>query len=306
MQWNTHYRALEDFGRGISEIADLGANTLLVSIAGYMEHAHSQAIFIDSRRFPAPGDFKKLIAQANERQLHVIIMPIVLLSNPRGSEWRGVIDPPDWDEWWQQYEEFILYFADLARDSGADAFTVGSELVSTEKYTSRWEQIIQKVRTRFHGQLGYSANWDHYKPVKFWDKLDFLGMTSYYTLADERNPSVADIVKKWQPIRDEIMTWARSTGKPLFLTEVGWCSQEGAAQAPWNYYQNMKATPAGLEEQRRLYEAFLKAWDATPGLAGVIWWEWTPGDGGPDDYGYTPKAKPAEKIMRDWFAELGR
>lgn len=303
VQFNTFYQADESFRRALDEIAELGANSVLLSTAGYMEHAHAQAIYIDSRKLPSREEFVELIRHARKRGLYVILMPIVLLSNPRGSEWRGVIDPPDWTEWWRQYDEFILYFADLAQEGGADAFTVGSELVSTEKYTPKWERIVEQVRKRFTGKLGYSANWDHYKPVKFWDRLDFLGMTSYYTLADQDDPSIEQIVKKWKPIRDQIMDWARTTGKPLYLTEVGWCSQEGAAQAPWNYYQNQRATAAGMEEQRRLYEAFIRAWEGTSGLEGVMWWEWTHDGGGTSDYGYTPKGKPAERVLRDWFAE---
>lgn len=287
----------------LAEIADLGANTVLLCVPGFMEHAGAQAIYLDTRKVPPPADFAALLRRCREHGLKPILMPIVLLRHPRGSEWRGVIDPPSWDEWWRQYEEFILYFADIAREGGAEALMVGSELVSTEKYTARWRALIAAVRPRFHGgKLGYSANWDHYRPIEFWDDLDFIGMTSYYTLADKANPTVEEIVARWRPIRDDVLAWQRRVGKPILLTEVGWCSQEGAAKAPWNYYQNQRATPAGMEEQRRLYEAFIRAWNDTPALMGVIWWEWTTAPGGPSDFGYTPKGKPAEDVLRAWFA----
>jgi hypothetical protein len=32
-------------------------------------------------------------------------------------------------------------------------------------------------------------------------------------------------------------------------------------------------------------------------------WEWTPGDGGPNDRGYTPEGKPAEQVLRQWLAK---
>ncbi len=288
----------------IREVAALGANTVLLTTAGYMEHAQAQVIFIDARKSPSPEEFKELIREAKKLGLRVIVMPIVLLSRPRGSEWRGVIEPPDWDDWWSQYRDFAVHFADIARDGGADGLIVGSELVSTEKYTSQWVKVIEKVREHYpRGMLGYSANWDHYKPVQFWDKLDFVGMTSYYTLADKDNPSVEEIAARWRPIYDEIVAWQRQVGRPIILTEVGWCSQEGAAKNPWNYYANMKGTPAGHEEQRRLYEAFIQVWGQSPALSGVIWWEWTGGEGGPADYSYTPKGKPAEEVLRRWFSE---
>ncbi|MEW6198566.1 MAG: hypothetical protein AB1601_07890 [Planctomycetota bacterium] len=306
IQVATGHRPLETYGPLLAEIAALGANTVLLSVAGYMEHATSQSIYIDARKVPSPADFQALIRRARELKLRPIVMPIVLLRNPRGSEWRGVIDPPDWDDWWRQYTDFVLYFADIARAGQADALMVGSELVSTEKYTARWVKVIETVRPRFGlpecgEKLGYSANWDHYRPVEFWDRLDFIGMTSYYTLADKKGPTVEEIMAKWEPIKRDILEWQRGIGKPLLLAEVGWCSQEGAAMAPWNYYQNQRATPAALEEQRRLYEAFIRVWNNTPELMGVIWWEWNASAGGPGDYGYTPKNKPAEQVLRRWF-----
>lgn len=296
--------ALETYQPLIREVAELGADTLLLSVSAYMEHARSQAIYIDARQTPSRGDLITLIRAARQHRLRTILMPIVLLKHPRGSEWRGVIDPPRWEQWWKDYRDVLKYFADIAREGEADALVVGSELVSSEKHTSEWETTIWTARAHFpEGKLGYSANWDHYKPVKFWHLLDFIGMTSYYGLADKKSPSVAEIAARWRPIYQEIMDWRRQVGKPLLLTEVGWCSQEGAAKSPWNYYQNMKATPAGHEEQRRLYEAFLQVWDGSPGLLGVIWWEWSPPPGGPGDFNYTPRNKPAEQVLRRWFAE---
>ena len=303
VQLTTAHEADQTYRRLIDEIADLGANTVLLCPSGKMEHARSQGIYVDARSTPSPETMIAIIRHARERGLKVILMPIVLLSHPRGSEWRGVIDPPDWEDWWSQYRDFVRHFADIAREGDAHALIIGSELVSTEKYTSEWVQVIELARRHFHGQLGYSANWDHYKPVAFWDKLDFIGLTSYYTLADNANPTIDEIVQRWLPIKQAILDWRKSTGKPIILTEVGWCSQEGAATAPWNYYQNMKATPTGHEEQRRLYEAFLRAWDGTDGLAGVIWWEWTTAPGGSGDFNYTPRNKPAEQVLRRWFDE---
>lgn len=285
----------------LREIAELGADTVLFSTAAYMEHARGQAIFIESRSTPSAEKFTALIREARGLGLRVIVMPIVLLKHPRGSEWRGVIEPPDWHKWWEDYRQVIGYFADIAREGGAEVLMVGSELISTERNTAQWVRVIELARSRFPGKLGYSANWDHFRPIQFWDKLDLVGMTSYYTLAKDKSPTVEQLVESWQPIRQDITGWAREVGKPIVLTEVGWCSQEGAASAPWNYYQNQKPTPDGHEEQRRLYEAFVRAWQDAPQLAGVIWWEWSESPGGPGDHGYTPRGKPAERVLREWF-----
>ncbi len=38
----------------------------------------------------------------------------------------------------------------------------------------------------------------------------------------------------------------------------------------------------------------------------MIWWEWTTYGGGDDCYNYTPKGKPAEKLLRKWFRQKSR
>src|SRR3712207_7890009 len=43
-----------------------------------------------------------LIGHAKSRNLRVVLMPIVLLDRPRGNEWRGVIKPESWDEWFER------------------------------------------------------------------------------------------------------------------------------------------------------------------------------------------------------------
>ncbi len=60
-----------------------------------------------------------------------------------------------------------------------------------------------------------------------------------------------------------------------------------------------------LELQRKLYEGFFRSWHGNPNLAGYMIWEWTPGDGGRNDPGYTPEGKPAEQVLRQWLAKGG-
>ena len=287
----------------IRQIAALGANSVTISLSGYQKHAASWRISNDPERTPRPGDVKTLIAVARADNLRVILMPKILLREPRGSEWRGRIQPPSWDDWFDQYRRFIVAWARVAEEARAEVFLVGSELVTTEKKTAHWLRTIRDVRQVFHGQLAYSANWDHYSKIEFWPKVDLIGLTTYYKLSDEPMPSVSDLVEAWQPITKEILTWQARAGKPLLFTEVGWASQPGCSIEAWNYYRTSSPSPDGLEEQRRCYEAFARVWADVPQLAGTIWWEWTDQPGGPDDVGYTPKGKPAEEVLRTWFAQ---
>jgi hypothetical protein len=287
----------------LSEVANLGADTVMLSVARYQEHAASPAIYNDPERMPTEEQWRQIIAAAHDQNLRVLLMPIVLLSDPKGTEWRGEIKPPNWDVWWKSYDDYIVHMARICETNHVEVMTVGSELVSTEKYTERWKKLIGDVRKVYKGKLSYSANWDHYRNIEFWSDLDYVGMTTYYQLSDEANPTLVALLDAWKPIKENILSWQKTVGKPIIFTEVGWCSQEGASVEAWNYYHKQQATEAGREEQRRLYKAFMETWRDVPQVGGVIWWEWTDSNGGNDDYNYTPRGKPAEKELRRWFRD---
>ncbi len=306
LAWQIHRakESVDEARKLLPEIAALGADAVLISNAGYQEHAGSETFQIDPAVTPSEEQWKEIFRIAHGNGLRVVFMPIILLSSPRGNEWRGVINPPNWDDWFEQYREFLMHFARIAQANNVEVMAVGSELVSTERYTERWRKLITDVRKVFRGKLTYSANWDHYKVVEFWDQLDLVGMTSYYKLASEPKPPLETLVEAWKPIKRGLLRWQQQIGKPLLFTEVGWPSQEGAAIEPWNYYYKQEATQGGLEEQRNCYKAFMEVWFDTPGVGGIIWWEWNDTPGGPSDYNYTPRGKPAEKELRAWFARV--
>lgn len=318
---NRHHLGL--FKKAIREIADLGADTVEISISAYQENGSSSTIAIGSHNAPTKQEMEDLVKTARAAGLRVIVLPIVLLDAPRGTEWRGRIVPGDPDRWWADYREFISYYAEAVSNAGGGLFMVGSELNKMETSTSRWRSLITFLRGKYANlQLGYSANWDRYWKIAFWneskpgarDGLDFAGVTSYYTMADHEEPTVDEVVRAWDYFKDEggtvheyknkLVRWQKTIGKPVIFTEVGYASQKGAAMHPWDYY----AAPdqPSMVEQEVLYKAFLKVWRNEPMLGGVIFWEWTLVD---DDYdplkdgNYMPKGKPAERIMREYFAE---
>jgi hypothetical protein len=182
--------------------------------------------------------------------------------------------------------------------------------VSSEKEKQKWIDTIRHVRTIFHGQLTYSANWDHYSSIPFWKELDLMGMNSYYAL-DEDPPgsfnhlqqkvSVDKVVENWRYIQKDLLTFQRKIGKPILFLEIGWCSLANAADEPWDYTKT--ELDADNELQRKLYEGFFRAWYKEPGLGGFMVWEWTPGDVPGDDKGYTPESKPAGEVLKEWLAK---
>lgn len=292
--------ALEKYGRLIGEVADMGAKCVMLSVNGYQERVESTVIRTKPEECPPDEVWLQLFDRAHEAGLKVVLMPKILLAKPNG-KWRGKIQPPSWDVWFTQYGKFVRHFAELAEAGGVEMLIVGSELISTEKHTKHWKTLIGDTRRVFGGLLAYSANWDHYTGIRFWEDLDAIGLTTYHQLSDEAGPTPDELREAWKPIRDKILAWRETVGRPIIFTEVGWCSQEGCSVEAWNYYRKEEATPAGHEEQRRNYQAFIDTWGDEPTVAGMIWWEWDDRPGGADDYGYTPRKKPAEAVLREAF-----
>jgi len=289
------------YQKAIDEIVALGADTVEIVVDSRQETVASTNIYVDVRNSPTLAKLTSLIQYAKGKNLRVVLMPIVLLDKPGPTDWRGKINPENWDEWFDQYRAMVEHYATAAADGHADVFVVGSELVSTEQYKDEWLHTIRDARGIFHGLLTYSANWDHYRNIPFWNQLDLISTNSYYKLGENKDVAVAEIVSRWQKIQKDQLPWLRMQHKPYMFTEVGWCSLENAAHEPWDYTKD--TVPVDLELQKKLYEGFFQAWYGKPELGGFMIWQWTPNGGGPRDRGYTPQGKPAASVLRQWLAK---
>ncbi len=66
VQVQSGYQPVEHYVPLFREIAERGANTVLLCAAGFMEHAESQMIFIEARKTPSPEQFKAIIRIARD------------------------------------------------------------------------------------------------------------------------------------------------------------------------------------------------------------------------------------------------
>jgi hypothetical protein len=283
--------------RAVEEIAGLGASHVALAVFWRQRDVRASEIAPAAEISTSDERLRAAIRRARAIGLEVFLLPIVDVEVRRPGEWRGTLAPADLPAWWRAYHRFILHYAALAAEEEVALFAVGSELAATEAWRDRWYGLISAVRRRYPGKLVYSANWDHFEKVSFWERLDYVGVTGYNELTRDDDASEDELLMAWRQVRARLVGFAARAGRPLVLTEVGYTSQNGAARRPWDYTVRARVD---VEEQRRCYAAFVRAWRGDPALAGVFFWEWG-GRGGLRDAGYTPRGKPAEIVLRSWF-----
>lgn len=304
----------------LKEIKATGADHVSLVVSWYQKDIRSNTIYPkylsateqhDNVTTP-DSQLTGVIDQAHQLGLKVFLFPILRLTERKGKEWRGDLKPADPAAWWVSYHHFTLNYARLAEKHGVELYSVGSELCSQEPDNREWRHLIKEVRDVYRGKLLYSANWDHYQKIGFWRDLDFLGLNGYYQLASHPNPTLNELITRWNQIREKLVHWQDLYNRPIILTELGYPSMDGASEDPWDYSRQAKID---LEEQALCYEAFFRVWGGrNPAslnqasltqardkrLGGVYFWNWY-GDGGPEDRGYTPRNKPAEQVLTQWF-----
>ena len=189
----------------LESIHTLGANTVSLPVYWYQQDvtAHEIRPYAEAGFDSARYDdlMRTAIRQAHGAGLGVLLMPVVQLEQTGKGKWRGALQPLSWDAWFDSYERFLLHYARLAEEEGVGLFSVGSELSSAEAHVAHWRALIESVRVTYSGELTYSANWDHYRQVAFWDEVDYLGTSAYYELTDEVPTTYAALHSGWRRIR---------------------------------------------------------------------------------------------------------
>jgi HEAT repeats len=205
----------------------------------------------------------------------------------------------DWQAWFRNYGDYILAHARQAEAAGADMFCVGRELDRTvRRREASWRELVRRIRGLYHGPLTYSANFDTYQGLGFWDSLDFIGVSAYFNLSDAPDPSPADLAAGWDRALAPLADLSRRFARPVLLTEVGYPAVAGAAKAPWREGPG----PADVWLQSRLYEAAFRAASQRPWIVGAFPWLWEGAAEPPfRDPSYSIQGKPAAFTLARWY-----
>lgn len=255
-----------------------------------------------------PVGVRATVEKARALQLKIMLKPQVWMPNG----WVGDFDPSFesiWQEWEQNYEDYILYLARLAEELNIELFCIGTEYkIAVRQRPQYWRQLIAKVRTVYSGKLTYAANWDNYYHIRFWKDLDYIGIDSYFPLSESLTPSVIELVNKWKsgPFKT-LKSFSKQQKKPILFTEYGYLTINGTAGKHWLNEKKLEETPLNERAQANAYAAFYKAFWDQDWVAGGFLWRWYCYRSEYDnwqDKDYTPQHKQAEKIVRECYIKF--
>lgn len=275
-----------DYEGLLGEIAEHGATDVLLSVPWVQEDIHASTLGPRPGQSPSGDTLVRTIRQAQAHGLAVSLMPVVRLVHREPGAWRGALEPQDRDAWFAAYEALLLDHARVTEAEGAVRLVVGSELSSLEGDESRWRRLLARVRQQTDATLTWSANWDRFEAVPFWDALDEVGVSAWFPPAEG-----------WEAPRQRLAAVQEQTGKPLLFTEVGYPARDAAAVRPWDHAGRAASNPP---LQARLFSSFFDEFHADPALRGLFVWNWF-GVGGTVDAGYSPRGRPAAGVIKHRF-----
>lgn len=244
------------------------------------------------------------IRLAQKNNLKIFLKPQIYIPG----SWPGDLEfstEEEWALWEEDYKKFILFYADIASSYDLDLFCIGTEFKkSVQKRPQYWRDLIVEIKKVYCGELTYSANWDAYEAAPFWDLLDYIGISAYFPLVNESNPSVKKIKSAWNPVVKKLSKTNKKYNKPILFTEYGFLSVDGTTYQNWELEKKINKLSVNEKAQANALDAMYSVFSKVDFWAGGFLWKWFPNDKGHEGYiekDYTPKDKLAENILKKWF-----
>ncbi len=284
-----------------------GVDWLSIQLGWYQNTDTSVHIFPDRKETPTDSSLIHLIRLAHRMGMRVFLDPFVNAN--QGNAWQAVFQPRLVSQWFASYDQYLIHYAKIAQAQHVDLMAIGDEFDSLDAvpaYKPYWDHAIALVHRYYHGPVTYGADYVHYSEVTFWNQLNVVGLDAYFPLSTNPNPSTAILASSWFSLANQIESWRVSSGlshKPFLVTELGYFSGHGVAAEPGTW---LPSSPVDLALQARLYRATFESLYREPWLSGLFWFWWAnPSNpnwqGGPHDNGYTPRGKPAERVLKRCF-----
>lgn len=291
---------IEDVKKEIDyQVEKCYVNTITFAFAAVQEHCYSTEIYWQGKHMPKEEELIELISYSQNKGLKVILKPML---NIMDGYWRAYIRffdedvpcEPKWRDWFNNYNNYLIYYGEFCEKYNVDALIIGCELVGTDHRENEWRDLVHKLRKVYSGKLTYNCDKYQEHNVRWWDVLDYISSSGYYPIGTIKNEI------------DRIEEVSKKYNKPFFFAEAGCPSVKGAGKVPNDWTLIEDGIPSE-EEQYNFYNEILKESLNKDFVLGFCFWDW-PMKSYKNideniDNGYTVKSKLAESIICSYFKD---
>ena len=286
--------------RSLEDLAKTGANW--VSINAKVTQKNVDSTEIDTM-VKSDESIVHAIQIAHSLNLNVMLKMGITLSADDEHYSQSIgerFSAAQWDQWFVNWTEMILHYAQLAEANGVEMFCLSSELDTPQKQTAHFKKLAAGVRLAFSGPITYATMPDAYQ-LDWWDSVDYIGVDAYFPLTEARTPSIDLLTTNWKPIAADLEALSKKWNRPLIFAEIGYMAAEYAARHP-----GMFAYTLDPQIQANAYQAAFDVFRDKPWFGGMFWFGWEDSifAGGMCDAQITPKGKLAENVLRAEYGAL--
>jgi hypothetical protein len=281
----------------LPRLKSIGVNTVSMYVSAGMATVSSNSI--DYTTASPSDDVISLMSRA----AHQLGMAVQLLPIPEVRDqfvWRGRIRPSNVQSWFASYALMLKHYVTLANKLQIEIFAIGSELTSMQGYTANWRALAAWTNAHYGGMTTYMATAPTTTSIPWWDSLDVISISPYFSLSKARVPSVSEMVTAWR--RSYLPDLARLSAKfhrSMLFDEIGYASVEYTAYKPAVPFAGHPAESA--QAQANAYQALLVATSGQTWLRGVVWWFWGLPFHSPRK-GYIIRDKKAECVLASYWS----
>jgi len=290
---------------------DLGINWMALAFSVEQKSFASTEIYFDYRNTITDKDIMFAINRAHKRGVKVCLKPVI---NCGDGMWRALIDFPDadmmgkdryWNLWFEHYGAFLCHYAEIAEDTGCEMFCIGCEMSGTERKDDHWRTLIKKIRSIYTGPIVYNMNHGREDEVKWFDAVDFIGISAYFKVGQVPQDTKENMIEVWKHVGRQTQELSERYQKQIIFMEIGCRSASGCAMMPWDFtYTELERSE---EEQANFYDSCLTAFADKPWFAGSFWWDWSTEvydteEEAKRNTGFDIHLKQAEDVLIRWYS----
>lgn len=283
-----------------------GIDWICITVNGWQETFASTTIFSLYKRTQTDEEITYAINKAHSMGLKVCLKPMV---NCLDRSWRARIDFPTedsfyWDRWFDSYNRFMLYYAELAERLGCEMLCTGCEMAGMDKQASYCLDMISKVREVYHGLVMHNINHGDELRFSWLSAVDIIGISAYYPVTSPEHKGIDAMRESWKRVVTRLEACHEKYGRDIMFAEVGVRNEEDCTMYPWDFH-NRPEKRNDEQEQADFYQSAMEAtWDI-PWFCGYFWWDWKaklpPIEEAKDNRDFTIYGKLAEDTLKKWY-----